>query len=204
MDLLYCQGQLSILPSITPNRFAPSGLPSVSMRNAPALYYPHNIHFLWAASSMEGRSQVALEAARRVQANVALDMIEEYPSVEFFHTIPLLALTQFGRWEEVLAEPAPPENLDYSRAIRHYARGTAFARTKDLDSARAERAALVPLRDSAKVHFLDTVDYPASQLLLIADELLLGEMGMAEKKLDQAMFDTVWSEADVTLTASRF
>ena len=250
----------------------------------PALYYPHNIHFLWAASSMEGRSQVALEAARRVQANVALEMIEEYPSVEFFHTIPLLALTQFGRWAEVLAEPAPPENLDYSRAIRHYARGTAFARSKDLDSARAERAALVPLRDSAKVHFLDTVDYPASQLLLIADELLLGEMAMAEKKLDQAidhfaaavaaqdalpyteppfwyyptrqslgqalltagkapaaeevyrkdledykrngwslfgliqsllaqgkdagdvqaMFDTVWSEADVTLTASRF
>ena len=71
----------------------------------PASYYPHNIHFLWAASSMEGRSQVALQAARRVQANVALEMIEEYPSVEFFHTIPMLALTQFGRWDEILAEP---------------------------------------------------------------------------------------------------
>ena len=26
----------------------------------PMMYYPHNIHFLWAAASMEGRSQEAL------------------------------------------------------------------------------------------------------------------------------------------------
>ncbi len=153
----------------------------------PASYYPHNIHFLWAASSMEGRSQVALQAARRVQANVALEMIEEYPSVEFFHTIPMLALTQFGRWDEILAEPPPAGNLEYSQAIWHYARGTAFAHNKDLDSAKAERAALVPLRDSAQVNFLDTVAYPASQLLLIADELLLGEIAMAEGSVNRAI-----------------
>ncbi len=153
----------------------------------PASYYPHNIHFLWAASSMEGRSQVALQAARRVQANVALEMIEEYPSVEFFHTIPMLALTQFGRWDEILAEPPPAGNLEYSQAIWHYARGTAFAHNKDLDSAKAERAALVPLRASAQVNFLDTVAYPASQLLLIADELLLGEIAMAEGSVNRAI-----------------
>ena len=34
----------------------------------PAMYYPHNIHFLWAASSMEGRSALAIQAARRVAA----------------------------------------------------------------------------------------------------------------------------------------
>jgi Tfp pilus assembly protein PilF len=30
------------------------------------------------------------------------------------------------------------------------------------------------------VHFLDTVDYPASQLLLIADDLVQGEIALAE------------------------
>ena len=59
----------------------------------PASYYPHNLHFLWAASSMEGRSEVAIEAARKVADNVRLEMIAQFPSVEFFHTIPLLALT---------------------------------------------------------------------------------------------------------------
>ena len=152
----------------------------------PALYYPHNIHFLWAASSMEGRSEVAIEAARRVQANVALEMIEQFPSVEFFHTIPLLALTQFGQWDDVLAEPQPPSDLDYSNAIWHYARATALARKNDLEAARAEYESLVPLRESASVSFLDSVDYPASQLLLIADELVLGEIAMAQGNADSA------------------
>ena len=77
---------------------------------------------------MEGRSAVAIEAARKVAANVRLEMIEQFPGVEFFNTIPLLALTQFGRWDDVLAEPQPAENLEYSNAIWHYVRATAFAR----------------------------------------------------------------------------
>jgi tetratricopeptide (TPR) repeat protein len=146
----------------------------------PALYYPHNIHFLWAASSMEGRSEVAIKAARRVAANVRLEVIKEFPMVEFFHTIPLLALTQFGRWQEVLQEPQPAAELDYSNAIWHYVRATAYARQGNLAAAKEEYAALVPLRESTKVQFLDTVAYPASQLLLIADELVQGEIALAE------------------------
>jgi tetratricopeptide (TPR) repeat protein len=146
----------------------------------PAAYYPHNIHFLWAASSMEGRSKVAIEAARKVAANVQLEMIEEFPSVEFFHTIPLLALTQFGQWEAILDEPRPPENLDYSNAIWHYARATAFVKTGDIESARAEREKLQPLRDVANISFLDTIYYPASMLLEIADSLIQGEVAMAD------------------------
>lgn len=146
----------------------------------PALYYPHNIHFLWAASSMEGRSEVAIAAARRVAANVRLETIKEFPSVEFFHTIPLLALTQFGRWQEILQEPQPAAELDYSNAIWHYVRATAYARQGNLAAAKEEYAALAPLRESTKVHFLDTVDYPASQLLLIADELAQGDIALAQ------------------------
>lgn len=153
----------------------------------PAMYYPHNIHFLWAAASMEGRSAVAIDAARRVAANVRLDMIEQFPGVEFFHTIPLLGLVQFGRWDEILAEPRPAENLEYSNAIWHYARATAFAAKGDLESARAEHAALVPLREATDVVFLDSILYPATMLLEIADELVQGEIAMAESNYDAAV-----------------
>lgn len=153
----------------------------------PAMYYPHNIHFLWAASSMEGRSAVAIEAARKVAANVRLEMIEEFPAVEFFHTIPLLALTQFGKWDELLAEPQPPSDLEFSNGIWHYVRATAYARKNDLMAARAEHDKLVPLLDATDVVFLDTLYYPASQLLKIADALVKGEIAMAEGSLDQAV-----------------
>jgi tetratricopeptide (TPR) repeat protein len=146
----------------------------------PAAYYPHNIHFLWAASSMEGKSKVAIEAARKVATNVQIEMVEAFPGVEFFKTIPLLALTQFGRWDEILAEPAPPANLDYSNGIWHYVRATAFARKGDLQAARAEQTKLDALKRSTKVEFLDTIQYPATQLLAIADHLVLGEIAMGE------------------------
>jgi len=153
----------------------------------PASYYPHNIHFLWAASTMEGRSQVALEAARKVAANVRLEQIKDFPTVEYFKTIPLVALVQFGRWQEILNEPVPDAGLDYFAAIRHYARGVALARTGRLADARAERAALVPLRDSVKVTFLDTNDLPATTLLKIADALLQGEIALAENATGAAI-----------------
>jgi tetratricopeptide (TPR) repeat protein len=153
----------------------------------PAMYYPHNIHFLWAASSMEGRSAVAIEAARKVADNVRLEQIREFPTVEFFKTIPLLALTQFGRWDEILAEPMPDPSLDYATAISHYARGTALARKGDLAGARAERAKLVPLRDTTKIVFLDTNDYPAVTLLQIADALLQGDIALASGSTTQAI-----------------
>ena len=153
----------------------------------PAAYYPHNIHFLWAASSMEGRSAVSIEAARKVAKNVRLEMIEEFPGVEFFNTIPLLALVQFGRWDDVLAEPAPPAHLEYSTAIWHYARATAHAKQGDVDAAREEHAKLVPLKNETDVVFLDSIYYPATMLLSIADSLVKGEIAMTEKRYDDAI-----------------
>ncbi|TFH42463.1 MAG: hypothetical protein E4H01_13435 [Lysobacterales bacterium] len=153
----------------------------------PALYYPHNIHFLWAASSMEGRSAVAIEAARKVRENVPLEIVEQFPTVEFFRTLPMLALTQFGRWEEILNEPQPPAGLDYYLGIWHYARGVALSNMGDTARAMAERDALVPIRDAATIQFLDSADYPATVLLQIADELLLGEIAMAGGDLPGAI-----------------
>lgn len=152
----------------------------------PALYYPHNIHFLWAATSMSGQSQMALESARKVAANVRLEQIEQFPTVEFFKTIPLQTLAQFGKWSDIMAEPAPPENLDYSNAIWRYARGLAMANMGDTDGAQAERAKLAAVKDSVQIRFLDSADYPASVLLNIADDLLQGEIALKSGDPDLA------------------
>lgn len=152
----------------------------------PALYYPHNIHFLWAATSMSGQSRMALESARKVAANVRLEQIEQFPTVEFFKTIPLQTLAQFGKWPDIMAEPAPPENLDYSNAIWRYARGLAMANMGDIDGAQAERAKLAAVKDSVQIRFLDSADYPASVLLNIADDLLQGEIALKSGDPDLA------------------
>ncbi len=147
----------------------------------PAMYYPHNIHFLWSAASMQGQSKVAIEAGRKLADNVSLEQIDQFPTVEFFKTIPLLSLVQFGRWDEIMAESQPRADLGFSNAIWRYARGVALANKGDIKGAKAELAALVPLKANAKVMVLDGNDYPASQLLQIADDLLQGEIALAGK-----------------------
>ena len=147
----------------------------------PAMYYPHNIHFLWSASTMQGQSKVAIEAGRKLADNVSLEQVDQFPTIEFFKTIPLLSLVQFGQWDEILAEPQPREDLGFSNAIWRYARGVALANKGDVKGAKAEHAALVPLKANPKVMVLDGNDYPASMLLQIADDLLQGEIALAAK-----------------------
>ncbi|MCH1610537.1 MAG: hypothetical protein L7S53_04435, partial [Luminiphilus sp.] len=71
----------------------------------PALYYPHNIHFLWASATMQGQSALSLDSARRVVANVRVEQVEQFPTIQFFRTVPMLSLVRFAKWEEILAEP---------------------------------------------------------------------------------------------------
>ena len=153
----------------------------------PAAYYPHNIHFLWASSSMEGRSKVAIEAGEKVAKNVRIEMIDQFPGVEFFKTIPMQSLVQFGRWEEVLQQPAPIERLEYANGIWHYTRAIAFANTGQIDLAKKERAMLNHFKDTDDVLHLDSIYYPASMLLNIADSLALGEIAMAENNTTEAV-----------------
>jgi len=153
----------------------------------PALYYPHNIHFLWASASMEGRSAVAIEAGRKVAANVRLEQIQQFPTIEFFQTVPILSLVRFAQWEDIMAEPKPPQELPFSRAIWHYARAVALVRMEQLERAQEEILAMAPLMDNESIWFLDGNDYPASQILKIANALAQGELTLAQGHMDEAV-----------------
>ena len=153
----------------------------------PALYYPHNIHFLWAASTMQGQSALSIESARRVVANVRVEQVKAFPTVEFFRTVPLLSLVRFGKWDEILAEPHPHEGFMFAKSIWHYARGVALAAQGQTSDAKAELGALIPLKDDVSVRFLDSRDYPGSMLVGIAIELLQGEIAYRQGDYDIAV-----------------
>ena len=76
----------------------------------PVSYYPHNLHFLWAAATFEGRSTVAVDAARQVAAKVPHHHAGALAWTADFPVTPWLAYARFGRWREMLTEPKPPEH----------------------------------------------------------------------------------------------
>ena len=142
----------------------------------PALYYPHNIHFLWSSATMQGQRAVSLDSAQRVVDNVRVEQVKQFPTIEFFRTVPLLSMVRFGQWQTILSEPQPFAEFRFAEAIWRYARGVAFAATGEVAAARAELAQLEPLQADVAVTFLDKRDYPGSVLVGIAINLLKGEI----------------------------
>ena len=153
----------------------------------PALYYPHNIHFLWSASTMQGQSALSIESARRVVENVRVEQVKAFPTIEFFRTVPLLSLVRFAKWDDILEEPQPHEGFMFARSVWHYARGVAYAAKGMSEKAKGELAMLEPLKDDVSVRFLDSRDYPGSALVSIAIELLRGEIAYRGGEFDQAV-----------------
>jgi len=143
-------------------------------------YYPHNIHFFVTSASMEGRRADALKAADEVRDRMPSDMLRD-PSmggmVQHMHLTPLFTKVRFGLWSDVLAEPAPPEDLHYMVATWRAARGLAHAAEGRLDEAEKDRAAVAALKDEAALKTLgvSSVNVAAS-VVAIAHELLAGEL----------------------------
>jgi len=93
----------------------------------PLAYYPHNIHFLAFASTMAGRSAQAIEASNTLTGKVNLDVARQVGMLQEMLPYHALTLTTFGKWDDVLAQPLPPEDIRFSYAMAHYARGVAYA-----------------------------------------------------------------------------
>jgi pimeloyl-ACP methyl ester carboxylesterase len=145
----------------------------------PVSYYPHNLHFLWAAATFEGRGEVAVDAARTVAAKVPHHHAGALSWTADFPVTPLLAYARFGRWQDVLTEPKPPSHEPYATGIWHYGRGLAFVARGQLDRASAELAAV----RATMTHeaFATTLkDLPLQTNLQIASRMLEGELRLRE------------------------
>ena len=148
-------------------------------------YYPHNIQFLFAAASMSGESATALEAARKLDAAIPVDVFATMPAFEGLPSSTLLALVRFGKWEDILNQPQPPETLRYVNGIWHYARGMAFVRQNKLAEAQQELTLLKALAQSKAMQDLSLANFAgASQLLTIAWNTLEGELAGAQGNID--------------------
>jgi tetratricopeptide (TPR) repeat protein len=155
-----------------------------------AAYYPHNVHFLWAAASAEGRSDLALMTARKL-ASVTRDGKADMPFLQEFVAIPMLTLARFARWDTLLAEPQPEKSDVYLTGIWEYTRGLAQARTGAIDDARSSLAMLRKTSQSEEASALILAGGTASAatLLEIAAAHLEGEMALVEGRAHDAIED---------------
>ncbi|HEX7794963.1 MAG TPA: hypothetical protein VF456_11460 [Vicinamibacterales bacterium] len=152
----------------------------------PVSYYPHNLHFLWAAATLEGRSEVAIDAARRVAEKVPHHHAGALPWTADYPVTPLLAYARFGRWQEILTVPSPPADQPYAAGIWRYARGLAFVANDRLDRAESELDEL--RRVMTHRAFTTTLkDLPLLTNLQIASRIVAGELAQRQGRSPDAI-----------------
>jgi tetratricopeptide (TPR) repeat protein len=151
------------------------------------LYMAHNHHMLAYAAMMQGQSLKASatikemlaavpEAAKTTQADI----------LDGFFAIPYELHLRFGQWDEMLAEPKPPENFPIATALWHYARGVAFAAKTQIEPAKAEQKEF----EAAVKHMPATAMFgknSASDLLGVAEKMLAGEIALRQGDITHAI-----------------
>jgi tetratricopeptide (TPR) repeat protein len=145
----------------------------------PLAYYPHNHHFLAFAASMAGRSALAIEHARETRKAIPLDVAAGVLPLQPLIAYPFLTLVTFGRWDDVLREPAVPGNLRVSTALVAYARGIAYAAKGQAANARAQLDTVTAIAKTM-------TEEPFQTELQIAQHALLGEIAARSNKLAEA------------------
>ncbi|HYK20507.1 MAG TPA: tetratricopeptide repeat protein, partial [Pyrinomonadaceae bacterium] len=140
----------------------------------PMLYYNHNVHFLASASAINGRFADSIKSARDLEANVK-PAVKAMPMLEMFLPYPLVSLTHFGKWDEILKEPQPDPSLKITTAFWHFARGSAYAATKQTANAEAELAALRTV-DKTMTENVRMFNNAAADVMKVAEFTLEGRI----------------------------
>ena len=143
----------------------------------PLAYYPHNIHFLWSASSLLGDSDIAIDAAKKTAEKVPTGELINLPFLQDFAATPLLAYTRFGKWNEILTVPKPNADIKHLNLIWHYARGIAFIRKGNPVDAQEELDAISVLKNDPDLeNLVATANNPSVGIAKIAYEVVAGEL----------------------------
>lgn len=156
----------------------------------PLAYKPHNIHFLWASSTLEGNSAMAMQSAKELAGEVDKQMMVQQglETLQHFYVSPLYSMIKFGMWDEILKQPLPDESLVYPRGIWNYAMGMAYLRTKDIQSARVhlsnlDKISSDPAMQNMKIWDSNTM----ADLLKIADHMLRSEISESGGNYNEAL-----------------
>ncbi len=116
-----------------------ASLPYAQQQNFFTIYRIHNYHFLAFAAMFEGRKQLAMDAARAAVAQLDMEFVRAVPDfLDGFLAVPMHVMVRFGMWNEVLSEPAPPEDMQTATAFWLYASTVALSALGRVDEATAE------------------------------------------------------------------
>ena len=147
----------------------------------------HNNHMLAYAAAMQGQSQKATQSIEEMLFAIPDDYIaHDVHGIDFYFAMPYELDVRFGRWDHMLAQPAPRPYFPVATALWHFGRGVAYAAKRQLAEAKLEQSLFLSAAQSVPpgARFLAN---DAGRMFQIAAVLLEGEILYREGKVDQGL-----------------
>lgn len=157
----------------------------------PLVYFPHNQHFMAGTATLEGNSKWALYAADEVARNANRQLMKEpgWGTVQHYYTIPFYVYVKFGKWEEILKMKNEAPELEYPKAIFHYAKGMAFLGKGNIGKAKTELVSLAEMASNEGLKEVTIWDVNSVyELVLIAEKILRAEILASENNFKESIF----------------
>jgi tetratricopeptide (TPR) repeat protein len=150
-------------------------------------YYPHNIDFLHYGQLMTGQRDASLSQA--IKLVYQMKPMEQFaPAMyDFFYPAPAVVQVRFGQWNEILALPAPNDNMYHTAATQRFARGLAFLRKGKVKEAKRELAVLDSLNKLDTMKKIKAFYNTAAHFSKVPTEILRGEVLLAQGKVEQGL-----------------
>lgn len=130
----------------------------------------------WHAAMMAGQEAEAMAASREIEKILTDDAMRENPDLQGAAPAKLFTLARFGRWEKILAEPAPANDQEYLVGMWFYTRGLAFARRAQYLEVPPEQAELQEAADRVTPDQTVLGNQNAKALLKLASLVLEAEI----------------------------
>jgi len=150
----------------------------------------HGMHaqdFLHMAAVLQGNYSTSIQSAQMVAKMIPVEQLGSSGALQRRYIRPWLTDKRFGKWDRILNQPQPSQDLPFLRGIWHYVRGSALAAKGRLTEAEQE---LVVVRKAADSEGMDTLMVPvgsARMLLTLAGHVLEGEIASRQGEVDRAM-----------------
>ncbi len=158
-----------------------------------SIYMVHNHQMLAYAAMMSGRSAEALQGMSTITSGIPPEFRKEAVALlDGYYAMPLEVLVRFGKWDDLLATPEFDPDLPASRALRHAARGVAYAAKGDVAHALEEQAAFRAARARVPDGWVMGQN-PMPAIFEVAEHLLAGEI-LYRQARDAASADQAFVE----------
>jgi tetratricopeptide (TPR) repeat protein len=148
----------------------------------PAMYYSHNLHFIAACASMEGKYNEAQKAATMLVDHVG-PMVKAMPPLEGFMTVPMAVQIRFQKWDQILTMSQPDPAMKTTTVFWHFARGMALAGKGRINEAQAEQKIVAEAERATPedVVFAMPTNNKAKDVLTIAEKVLAAKIAVAKR-----------------------